>query len=87
MLVQRSCATLRAPPLSPLTRTSFVQKTRRGAFILKNKHLNSTLQLKYGLLGEDLERAWDKIQEDGGSVQDLLLWMPMIRMCLRQHSS
>lgn len=61
-----------SPSVEPFNANIFVQKTRRGAFILKNKHLNGVLETKYGLKGEDLERAWDKIQEDGGSVQDLL---------------
>jgi ribonucleoside-diphosphate reductase alpha chain len=61
-----------SPSIEPFNANIFVQKTRRGAFILKNKHLNEVLETKYGLKGEDLEKAWDKIQEDGGSVQDLL---------------
>jgi ribonucleoside-diphosphate reductase alpha chain len=61
-----------SPSVEPFNANIFVQKTRRGAFILKNKHLNEVLEVKYGLKGEDLEKAWDKIQEDGGSVQDLL---------------
>lgn len=60
-----------SPSVEPFNANIYVQKTRRGAFILKNKHLDLVLTHKYGLVGEALERAWDKIQEDGGSVQDL----------------
>ncbi len=60
-----------SPSVEPYNANVFVQKTRRGAFVLKNRALDAVLQHKYGLKGEELESVWRSIQVSEGSVQHL----------------
>lgn len=60
-----------SPSIEPYNSNFFVQKTRRGAFVLLNKHLDKLLTEKYFLSGAELTKAWDDILNAEGSVRTL----------------
>ena len=60
-----------SPSIEPFNANAFIQKTNNGAFLMKNKALDSLLKTKYGLAGTELENTWDSIIANSGSVQHL----------------
>ena len=60
-----------SPSIEPFNANAFVQKTNNGAFLMKNKALDSLFRAKYGLADEALTEAWDSVIANSGSVQHL----------------
>ena len=60
-----------SPSIEPYNANCYGQKTRRGVFFLKNKHLDILLRMKYSLSEERLLNVWDSIRDNEGSVQHL----------------
>ena len=56
-----------SPGIEPWAANVFTEQTAKGTFIRKNKELERALR-KAGINNKD---TWDKILEDGGSVQEL----------------
>ena len=56
-----------SPGIEPWAANVFTEQTAKGTFIRKNPTLVSALQL----IKQDKKSTWDKILEDGGSVQGL----------------
>src|SRR6056300_859354 len=56
-----------SPGIEPWAANVFTEQTAKGTFIRKNKELERVLR-KVGINNKD---TWDKILQDGGSVQDL----------------
>jgi|TARA_R110000744_G_scaffold166402_4_gene283535 ribonucleoside-diphosphate reductase alpha chain len=56
-----------SPGIEPWAANVFTEQTAKGTFIRKNPTLVKMLQL----IKQDKKQAWDKILEDGGSVQGL----------------
>jgi ribonucleoside-diphosphate reductase alpha chain len=53
--------------IEPWAANVFTEKTAKGTFIRKNRELEKVLRK----LGINTKETWDKILEDGGSVQDI----------------
>lgn len=60
-----------SPSIEPFNANAFVQKTNNGAFLMKNKALDSLFKGKYRLEDERLEETWDSVIANSGSVQHL----------------
>ena len=56
-----------SPGIEPWAANVFTEQTAKGTFIRKNPTLVKALQQ----IKQDTKKVWDKILEDGGSVQDL----------------
>ena len=56
-----------SPGIEPWAANVFTEQSAKGTFIRKNKELKKVLRK----LGIDTKETWDKILEDGGSVQDI----------------
>lgn len=56
-----------SPGIEPYSTNYFVQKTKQGSFVQKNKHLKALLIE----LGKDNDRVWKSIRDNEGSVQHL----------------
>lgn len=56
-----------SPSIEPWYRNVFVQDTRAGSFVVKNKHLEALLEAK----GHNTKAVWKSIQDNDGSVQHL----------------
>ena len=56
-----------SPGIEPWAANVFTEQSAKGTFIRKNKELKKVLRK----LAIDNKETWDKILEDGGSVQDL----------------
>jgi len=56
-----------SPSIEPWKDNCFVADGRAGAFLIKNKYLEKTLE-KYG---QNTKETWKSIQDNGGSVQHL----------------
>jgi len=56
-----------SPGIEPWAANVFTEQTAKGTFIRKNKELEKSLRK----IGINSKEVWDKILEDGGSVQDL----------------
>lgn len=60
-----------SPSIEPINANIFVQKTRSGAFIMKNKELDRVLIENYGIKGTAYDKVWNNILAANGSVQGL----------------
>lgn len=60
-----------SPSIEPINANIFVQKTRSGAFIMKNKELDRVLIEDYGIKGSAYDRVWNNILASNGSVQGI----------------
>lgn len=58
-----------SPSIEPFNANIFVQKTKNGAFVIKNKELDRVLKEEYTDL--DTEAVWMEILKAEGSVQEL----------------
>lgn len=56
-----------SPGIEPWAANVFTEQTAKGTFIRKNP----TLEYALDLIGKNTKQTWDKILEDGGSVQGL----------------
>ena len=56
-----------SPGIEPWAANVFTEQSAKGTFIRKNKELKKVLRK----IGIDTKETWDKILEDGGSVQDI----------------
>ncbi len=56
-----------SPGIEPWAANVFTEQSAKGTFIRKNKELIKVLKK----VGIDTEETWNKILEDGGSIQDL----------------
>src|SRR6056300_84484 len=56
-----------SPGVEPWAATVFTEQSAKGTFIRKNKELKKVLRK----IGIDTKETWDKILEDGGSVQGI----------------
>lgn len=56
-----------SPGIEPWAANVFTEQTAKGTFIRKNPTLERALEL----IGKNTKQTWDKILEDGGSVQGL----------------
>ena len=56
-----------SPGIEPWAANVFTEQTAKGTFIRKNKELEKSLRK----IGINTKEVWDKILEDGGSIQDL----------------
>ena len=56
-----------SPGIEPWAANVFTEQSAKGTFIRKNKELKKVLRK----LGIDTKETWDKILEDGGSVQEI----------------
>ena len=56
-----------SPGVEPWAANVFTEQTAKGTFIRKNKELEKSLRK----IGINTKEVWDKILEDGGSIQDL----------------
>lgn len=56
-----------SPGIEPWAANVFTEQTAKGTFIRKNPVLERVLEK----IGQNTKEVWDKILEDGGSVQDL----------------
>jgi ribonucleoside-diphosphate reductase alpha chain len=56
-----------SPGIEPWAANVFTEQSAKGTFIRKNKELIKVLKK----VGIDTEETWNKILEDGGSIQDI----------------
>ena len=56
-----------SPGIEPWAANVFTEQSAKGTFIRKNKELKKVLRK----IGIDTKETWDKILEDGGSVQEI----------------
>jgi ribonucleoside-diphosphate reductase alpha chain len=56
-----------SPGIEPWAANVFTEQSAKGTFIRKNKELTKVLKK----VGIDTEETWNKILEDGGSIQDI----------------
>ena len=56
-----------SPGIEPWAANVFTEQSAKGTFIRKNKELKKVLRK----IGIDSKETWDKILEDGGSIQDI----------------
>jgi ribonucleoside-diphosphate reductase alpha chain len=56
-----------SPGIEPWAANVFTEQSAKGTFIRKNKELKKVLRK----VGIDNKETWDKILEDGGSVQEI----------------
>ena len=60
-----------SPSIEPYVSNAFTQKTHSGVFLVKNKELDKVLKERYKLSGVELDKVWDSVILNKGSVQHL----------------
>lgn len=60
-----------SPSIEPLAANAFTHKTHSGVFLVKNKVLDKVLQEKYKIKGKELDKVWQSVILNEGSVQHL----------------
>ena len=59
------------PSIDPVLSNVFIHKTQKGNVTKRNKNLEHLLQQKLNGDVQDIEKVWDNIQANGGSVYDV----------------
>jgi ribonucleoside-diphosphate reductase alpha chain len=60
-----------SPAIEPFNANAFTQKTLTGVFLIKNKALSALLETKYQISGKELDKIWQRVILEKGSVQHL----------------